>query len=462
MEESVGFPSAAFRVNHGYAVPSRCQHMEAIHRAFAIAGFTQMKENASWDVYYVCHGDAESSAYTKAARPGRTINQFPAFFTLTSDKNAMCEQQLTHWGRQGMMEHMLPCFLLPQHEDELRSFVKLHPAPHGHLFMAKPSRSCCGRNISIMHEENVLSGFSGYVQAYLESALLVHGRKFDLRIYAFVPSVNPLRVYVSTLGFARFSMLPYADPRSGGAAADLARHITNVHFQNAVDGYTVPSSSGDDMTHAQVSCCSDSRVDSLTCVCAARLQWSLEALLAYLDVEHAGAAEKIWTSIKRVAARSVAAMSTAAQSPTCGGCYHLLGFDIIVDRTNKARLIEINSSPGIGTGNPLVDGPLIGEILPDVWRMKGIDKRVWPPDAAAVHAACDCADVDPLGDDFTALLHMVSEYYYQGSFSLAWPSLEPERQARMPESRVYDLFRRVHKSLDWDRAFRPRKRFFDV
>ena len=47
------------------------------------------------------------------------------------------------------------------------------------------------------------------VQRYIDSPLLLGGKKFDLRIYVLVTNYNPLTIYLYREGFARFTCNRY-------------------------------------------------------------------------------------------------------------------------------------------------------------------------------------------------------------------------------------------------------------
>lgn len=66
--------------------------------------------------------------------------------------------------------------------------------------------------------------------------MLVGGKKFDLRIYILVTSYKPLKVWLSSLGFARFCNEKYTNEHIGDNDNMMA-HLTNVAVQKKAEEY---------------------------------------------------------------------------------------------------------------------------------------------------------------------------------------------------------------------------------
>jgi len=73
------------------------------------------------------------------------------------------------------------------------------------------------------------------VQQYIPNPYLIGGKKFDLRIYALVPSFNPLTVWLYRAGFARFTAMRYSSATSNIENTEM--HLTNVAIQKHGEHY---------------------------------------------------------------------------------------------------------------------------------------------------------------------------------------------------------------------------------
>ena len=73
------------------------------------------------------------------------------------------------------------------------------------------------------------------VQQYIPNPYLIGGKKFDLRMYALVPSFNPLTVWLYRAGFARFTAMRYSSSTS--IIENTEMHLTNVAIQKHGEHY---------------------------------------------------------------------------------------------------------------------------------------------------------------------------------------------------------------------------------
>lgn len=55
-------------------------------------------------------------------------------------------------------------------------------------------------------------------------------------------------------------------------------------------------------------------------------------------------------------------------------CFHILGFDIMLDQKCKPYLLEVNHSPSFSTDSPL-DEKVKGELIRDTIQMLGLSKQ---------------------------------------------------------------------------------------
>ena len=175
--------------------------------------------------------------------------------------------------------------------------------------------------------------------------------KFDLRLYAALTDIEPTpQIWLHEQGFARLSTLPYDDKD----LQNLARHITNLHYQRNQPGFSVPHSSRDDA-------CSHS-IRPTQCA----LEEFAEAIMAEKG------AEDIWNDILRAVGAFIFGLTEGIRNPVCHGCYQVWGVDLVLDESATPYVIEVNASPSIERSIPLADGNLLFDIYRDLWELKGV------------------------------------------------------------------------------------------
>lgn len=83
---------------------------------------------------------------------------------------------------------------------------------HKPLYIIKPNKLSRGRGIYLVdsHEQIKIKDDDGcIVSDYVDNPMTLKGHKYDLRIYVFVTSFDPLRVYVYNEGMARLATEKY-------------------------------------------------------------------------------------------------------------------------------------------------------------------------------------------------------------------------------------------------------------
>jgi tubulin monoglycylase TTLL3/8 len=153
------------------------------------------------------------------------------------------------------------------------------------------------------------------VQEYVQPPMLLHGHKFDLRVFFLLTQWAPATAYVYSNPYARVAPLPYSDSNLSKMA-----HVTNRQISKHFEG-------------------SDPRF-------GAYWQWNHLQLDAYLQAGGMGLlwSSKIWPGILALA-RSIA--RSLPPSGQRSGSFQLFGLDVLVDAHGKVWLCEVNSGPGL-------------------------------------------------------------------------------------------------------------------
>ncbi|KAJ0394119.1 hypothetical protein P43SY_010005 [Pythium insidiosum] len=154
------------------------------------------------------------------------------------------------------------------------------------------------------------------VQKYISNPYLVGGKKFDLRLYALVPSFSPLEIYLYRGGFARFTNSRYSNNPSDIANSFI--HLTNVAIQKTSEHYNKKHGG----------------------------KWDLRNLKMYMMSKHGvEAINKLFYEIQMVIIKSVLSVEKIMINDK--HCFELYGYDIMIDENLKPWLLEVNASPSL-------------------------------------------------------------------------------------------------------------------
>ncbi|KXZ54003.1 hypothetical protein GPECTOR_5g114 [Gonium pectorale] len=329
-------------------------------------------------------------------QPHQRVNHFPNHYELTR-KDLMVknikryQKQFKREGGDPTELDIIPTtFVLPQDymlfaEEFRRCLQQLGGSAHadgsgGATWIMKPSSRSQGKGIFLINKLSQIkqwsvgslppalrSGTDSYVVSrYIDNPLLIGGKKFDMRIYVVVTSFKPLKVYMSRLGFCRFCAVKYS--AEVGELRNDFMHLTNVAIQQTGEDYNEQHGN----------------------------KWPMDHLRLYLEgTRGVEAADRLFADIEGVILKSLRACQNIIANDR--HCFELYGYDIIIDDTLKAWLIEVNASPSLSTTTQ-ADRLLKHRVISDTLDI------VSPPDWLALTDPAalppGMRDVDPAGYPF--------------------------------------------------------------
>jgi len=155
-------------------------------------------------------------------------------------------------------------------------------------------------------------------------------------LYVLLVSVEPLRIYWYNDCLVRFATQRYD-------LSDLENtysHLTNSSINKNSTSYSI------DKEGIRAGC-----------------KWSLQSFMRE-HPDHPLTSPLLWARIK--ASVTLTLLSIAHAIPDNGGCFELLGYDVIIDEGLKPWLLEVNTSPALAVecaADKQVKEPLISDLL---------------------------------------------------------------------------------------------------
>lgn len=361
--------------------------------------------------------------YYSPLRPWQIVNRIPNI-------NVLCRKvpftRLINGINQYFPEYykfMPKAFAIPQNKEEFLEEI----AKTDSRYIYKPDCGSLGCGIKLIEPKSqpVINDDLAVIQEYIEP-FLVDNTKFDLRIYALVTNVNPLKIFVYHDGLARFCSLEYNTD-------SLYSHLTNVTMNR----------NNPEMDIIRIS----------------RLISELFPRLAAQGID----TNLLWKKIEDVIALTIfpslkfISLGEEYQLPSYGysRCFQILGFDILLDKNLDPHVLEVNYRPSL-----------------DYYR--GVERRMkvdmirdaillatsYPSIQQAIKARNDWSV-----DSWKVFMLTHGEYLREGTYNrkkilskskycAVWPSKDPDRQAwvniitkikhlpfeSMPGYKTYHLF----------------------
>ena len=247
--------------------------------------------------------------------------------------------------------------------------------------IVKPSRGSQGAGIELVqHAQQLQSVLYGspnkrfIAQHYIASPSLLGGFKWDMRVYVLVSSLSPLTLHVFHDGLARVCTEPYRRPSALNLSHTLS-HLSNYSLNKHSLAFKPPTE--DQATQpAAATAAAAARPSSAAAPfspCASidlddeASKRSIRAALSQLAHQGTPVDERrFWADVNEIAEKTVLALTptlwsaysatfpSAADEATLGsGCFHLLGFDCLLDDKHALHLLEVNSAPSMATDSAL-------------------------------------------------------------------------------------------------------------
>lgn len=284
-------------------------------------------------------------------RDYQKVNHYPGTFQIGRKDRLwrnICRMQQLHSKREFGFVPMT--FVLPN--DLRKLWLSWNVAGNKPRWIVKPPAAARGKGIYVIHKFGQLPKHGSFiVQRYLAQPYLINGSKFDLRIYVYVPSFNPLRIYLFNDGLVRFASVKYSN--AVYTLRDQYMHLTNSSVNKSNASYRI---SGDENS------CSGHK-------------WSLNALWSYL-AQCGIDTTSIWNNIVDIIIKTVISCEPCVGILTRGNlknsynCHEVFGFDIMLDAALKPWLLEVNISPSLHSSSSL-DVAIKGKMLQELLNLAG-------------------------------------------------------------------------------------------
>lgn len=309
--------------------------------------FKISKRNDDW---LGCWGHHMKSPSFRTIREHQKLNHFPGSFQI-GRKDRLWRNLSRMQSRFGKKEFSFfpQSFILPQDAKLLR---KAWESSSRQKWIVKPPASARGIGIQVIHKWSQLPKRRPLlVQRYLHKPYLISGSKFDLRIYVYVTSYYPLRVYLFSDGLVRFASCKYSP--SMKSLSNKFMHLTN---------YSVNKKNAEYQANADETACQGHK-------------WALKALWSYLSQKGVNS-DAIWEKIKDAVVKTIISsepyvtnlLKMYVRCPY--SCHELFGFDIMLDENLKPWVLEVNISPSLHSSSPL-DISIKGQMIRDLLNLAG-------------------------------------------------------------------------------------------
>ena len=241
------------------------------------------------------------------------------------------------------------------------------------LWIVKPVNMSRGRGVHLLKDGNELkelikksydeNNIQNLISKYLDKPHLINNKKYDLRIYVLVTSFSPLKFYIYYNGLVRFATENYQKDNCD----NIYIHITNYSINKNNLNYKANQKNNKDIEELEEN--ENEKEDDSS-------KWSLVEYRNYF--KKAGKSDimdNIWKQIEDIVIKSL----LTVVDDNCkeisinknNSLFELYGYDILIDESFKAWLLEVNVNPSLHCTSPL-DLSIKTDLVTDVFNIIGI------------------------------------------------------------------------------------------
>ena len=324
------------------------KNINCITGAFKRTGFRRLVKGNSFNVYWGHH--LKEKGFSKLG-PSQHVNHFPGSYGIGRKdylwKNL--SRQLRQHGKA--YDFCAKSYLLPRDRELFERDYE-----EGEVFIVKPPASAEGRGIRLINklEQAPKGSTQALVQKYIGEPYLIDKKKFDLRIYVLVSSFDPLRAYVFEEGLVRFATSDYVGAKSSNIK-NRYMHLTNYSVNKKSQNFVRNTDAKDD---------------------AEGSKWSLSAFWRHM-AEAGHDVGVLKARIHDIVVKTLISVEHSVVSKSYQQCHNsarpfeLFGFDILLDKSLKCWLIEVNVACSLSSSSPL-DKHVKHLLMTDIFHLIGV------------------------------------------------------------------------------------------
>lgn len=245
-------------------------------------------------------------------------------------------------------------FILPEDEtafkENILPLIKNNKADK--MYILKPVASSRGRGIKLLTPTSSIPN-KCIISSYISNPHIINNKKYDLRIYVFISSFNPLKIYLYREGLVRFASEDY----DSNNLFNKFIYLTNYSINKENEHFDANVSSLDQCTGSK---------------------WSLSALRSYFEKEKLDFSI-IWNKIKDIIIKTSITIEKVTTDKVNSlldennnNLFELYGFDILIDSNLDAWLMEVNLNPSLNTDTAL-DLKIKSMLMTDIFNTIGLE-----------------------------------------------------------------------------------------